>query len=67
MSQSNPHSALQLDENPWAVKGIKKWLWVMTNPQFCLFHAGDTRSRADLESILGNKYRGVISRACNNF
>lgn len=52
---------IHVDETPWAVKGIKEWLWVITNPQFCLFHAGDTRSRAELESILGNKYRGVIS------
>jgi transposase len=42
-------------------KGVKEWLWVITHPQFCLFHAGDTRSRAELESILGSEYRGVIS------
>lgn len=52
---------IHIDETPWAVKGIKEWLWVITNPQFCLFHAGDTRSRAELEAILGNKYHGVIS------
>jgi transposase len=57
LEQPNIH----IDETPWAVKGIKEWLWVVTNPQFCLFHAGDTRSRAELESILGNKYHGVIS------
>jgi transposase len=57
LEQPNIH----IDETPWAVKGIKEWLWVITNPQFCLFHAGDTRSRAELEAILGNKYRGVIS------
>lgn len=57
LEQPNIH----IDETPWAVKGIKEWLWVITNPQFCLFHAGDTRSRAELESVLGNQYRGVIS------
>lgn len=57
LEQPNIH----IDETPWAVKGIKEWLWVVTNTQFCLFHAGDTRSRAELESILGNKYHGVIS------
>lgn len=57
LSQPNIH----IDETPWAVKGIKEWLWVITNPQFCLFHAGDTRSRAELQAILGNQYRGVIS------
>ncbi len=23
------------------VKGVKEWLWVLSHPQFCLFHAGD--------------------------
>jgi transposase len=52
---------IHIDETPWAVKGVKEWLWVITNPQLCLFHAGDTRSRAELESILGRSYHGVIS------
>ena len=56
-SQPNIH----VDETPWSVKGIKEWLWVIANPQFCLFHAADTRSRAELEQILGTEYRGVLS------
>lgn len=56
-SQPNVH----VDETPWPVKGIKEWLWVMANPQFCLFRAADTRSRVELEQILGTEYRGVLS------
>ncbi|MGD2181563.1 IS66 family transposase [Lusitaniella coriacea] len=52
---------LHVDETPWAVKGVKEWLWVMAHPQFCLFHGGDTRSRVELESQLGSHYRGVLS------
>ena len=44
-------SHVHVDETPWAVKGIKEWLWVAANKLFCLFHAGDTRSRAELEKI----------------
>lgn len=49
------------DETPWGVKGIKEWLWVIAHPQFCLFHAGDTRSRVELETQLGSHYQGVLS------
>lgn len=56
-SQPNVH----VDETPWPVKGIKEWLWVIANPQFCLFRAADTRSRVELEQILGTEYRGVLS------
>ena len=55
--QPNVH----VDETPWTVKGIKEWLWVATNKAFCLFRAADTRSRAELESLLGSEYRGVLS------
>jgi transposase len=56
-TQPNIHS----DETPWVVKGVKEWLWIFANPDFALFHAADTRSRAELESILGLSYSGVIS------
>ena len=55
------HSHVQVDESPWLVKGVKEWLWVATGPGFCLFHAGDTRSRAELEVILGKSFAGVLS------
>ncbi len=59
VKQEQPN--IHIDETPWAVKGVKEWLWVITNSQFCLFHAADTRSRAELEMVLGSKYHGVIS------
>jgi transposase len=43
------------------VKGVKEWLWIFANTDFALFHAADTRSRAELESILGSSYEGVLS------
>lgn len=56
-TQPNIHS----DETPWVVKGVKEWLWIFANTNFALFHAADTRSRAELESILGSSYEGVLS------
>lgn len=52
---------IHVDETPWSVKGVKEWLWVVANSDFCLFTAADTRSRAELEAILGTEYIGVLS------
>ena len=56
-TQPNIHS----DETPWLVKGVKEWLWIFASTDFALFHAADTRSRAELETILGLNYSGVLS------
>ncbi len=50
-----------MDETPWVVKGVKEWLWIFANTNFALFHAADTRSRAEVEFILGLNYNGVLS------
>ncbi|QJB43928.1 IS66 family transposase [Dolichospermum flos-aquae] len=57
LTQPNIHA----DETPWVVKGVKEWLWIFANTDFALFHAADTRSRAELEAILGSSYEGVLS------
>ena len=59
VKQTQPN--IHVDETPWSVKGIKEWLWVVANSDFCLFTAADTRSRSELETILGAKYTGVLS------
>ena len=48
------------DETPWVVKGVKEWLWNISGKEFCLFHAGDTRSRKELEYLLGKSFQGVL-------
>ncbi len=57
--QQQPH--VHVDESPWPVLGLKEWLWVIAGKDFCLFHAGETRSRAELEQQLGDEFDGVIS------
>jgi transposase len=52
---------VQVDETPWLVKGVKEWMWVVCGVGFCLFHAGDTRSRAELETLLAQSFAGVLS------
>ena len=55
--QSNVH----VDETPWCVMGVKEWLWTASGEGFCLFHAADTRSRVELETMLGTEFTGVLS------
>lgn len=57
--QEQPH--VHVDESPWPVLGLKEWLWVVGGEEFCLFHAGDTRSRVELEHQLGTEFDGIIS------
>ena len=51
---------VNVDETPWAVKGVKEWLWNISGKNFCLFHGGDTRSRKELEYLLGKSFQGVL-------
>jgi transposase len=55
--QPNVH----VDETPWCVMGVKEWLWTASGEGFCLFHAADTRGRAELETMLGTEFTGVLS------
>jgi transposase len=59
LKQTQPN--IHVDETPWLVKGLKEWLWIFANTDFALFHAADTRSRAELDAILGSSYSGVLS------
>jgi hypothetical protein len=59
LKQTQPN--IHVDETPWLVKRIKEWLWIFGNTDAALFHAADTRYRAELESILGSSYSGVLS------
>jgi transposase len=52
---------VQVDETPWLVKGVKEWMWVACGVGFCVFHAADTRSRTELETLLGLSFAGVLS------
>jgi len=54
-------SHVHVDQTPWCVKGVKEWLWTVAGTRFCLFHAADTRSRTELEEILGVEFAGVLS------
>lgn len=51
---------VQVDETPWLVKGVKEWLWSFSGEGYARYRGADTRSRAELESVLGESYDGVL-------
>jgi len=51
---------VQVDETPWLVKGVKEWLWSFSGEGYALYRGADTRSRAELASVLGVSYDGVL-------
>jgi transposase len=51
---------VHVDETPWVVAGVKEWLWTLSGKGFCLLHGGDTRSRQELEYLLGKSFQGVL-------
>ena len=51
---------IHVDESPWLVTGVKEWMWVLSGEKYSLFHAGDTRSRAELEYLLGQSFSRVL-------
>jgi transposase len=51
---------VHVDETPWLVKGVKEWLWSFSGEGYALYRGADTRSRAELELVLGESYDGVL-------
>lgn len=58
VEQTSP--PLHIDETPWSVQGVKEWLWVFATETLCLFRGADTRSRAEVQAQIGQRYEGVI-------
>lgn len=56
--KSQPY--IHVDETPWIVKGVKEWLWSFSGPGYALFRGADSRSRAELVAVLGERYEGVL-------
>lgn len=50
-----------VDETGWPVKGVKEWLWSFSGEGYALDRGADTRSRAELEAVLGEHFEGVLS------
>ena len=48
-----------LDETSWFTKGVRHWLWVMTNPFVSYFQIHPKRSRAAFEQLIAD-WQGIL-------
>ncbi len=51
-------------ETTFCIDGIKFWLWVATSEQVCALLLAPTRSSAELKSLLGEDFDGILSSDC---
>lgn len=53
-----------VDETTYLIDGIKHWLWVATSDQVCVLTLAPTRSSAELQQLLGEKFEGILTSDC---
>jgi transposase len=50
-----------VDETGWKLRGSSRWIWTAATARATLFHLGRSRSRRDLERLVGPEYSGVVT------
>jgi len=53
-----------VDETGYRLNGVNYWLWVATSPQACVLFLAPTRSSAEVKSLLGEDFNGILSSDC---
>lgn len=53
-----------VDETSYRVDGINYWMWVATASQVCVLFLAPSRSSAEVESLLGKNFEGILSSDC---
>jgi hypothetical protein len=53
-----------VDETSYRLSGINYWLWVATSDQACVLFLAPTRSSAEVKSLLGEDFNGILSSDC---
>lgn len=53
-----------LDETSYRLDGVNYWLWVATSDQVCVMFLAPSRSSAEVKSLLGEDFSGILSSDC---
>lgn len=53
-----------LDETSYRIDGVNYWMWVATSSDVCVLFLAPSRSSAEVESLLGKDFRGILSSDC---
>lgn len=53
-----------LDETSYRIDGVNYWMWVATSSEICVLFLAPSRSSAEVESLLGQDFEGILSSDC---
>ena len=53
-----------LDETSYRLDGVNYWMWVATSADVCVLFLAPTRSSAEVQSLLGQDFDGILSSDC---
>jgi hypothetical protein len=53
-----------VDETSYRLDGVNYWLWVATSDQVCVMFLAPSRSSAEVKSLLGETFEGILSSDC---
>jgi transposase len=53
-----------VDETSYRLDGVTYWLWVATSNKECVLFLGPSRSSAEVKSLLGETFNGILSSDC---
>jgi transposase len=53
-----------VDETSDRVDGVNDWMWVATSSEVCVLFLAPSRSAAEVESLLGKDFEGILSSDC---
>ena len=53
-----------MDETSYRLDGVNYWLWVATSDEVCVMFLAPSRSSAEVKSLLGETFEGILSSDC---
>jgi hypothetical protein len=53
-----------VDETSYRLNGVNYWMWVATSQEVCVLFLAPTRSSAEVKSLLGEDFNGILSSDC---
>jgi len=53
-----------VDETSYRLNGVNHWIWIATAPECCVLFFAPTRSSAEVKTLLGEDFAGVLSSDC---
>jgi transposase len=53
-----------LDETSYRLDGVNYWLWVATSAEVCVMFLAPSRGSAEVKSLLGEDFAGILSSDC---